>query len=85
MFEVFATRIVRSIKGRFDFGSISSGNDDNTSHISFPLSPQPMYTIISLSAHLASCCCVTVFPLPKGPGIAAEPPLATGKNVSSTL
>jgi hypothetical protein len=37
-----------------------------------------------LSAHFASCCWVTVFPLPNGPGIAAVPPLATGKKVSNT-
>ena len=35
------------------------------------------------NASSRNCCCVTVFPLPKGPGIAAEPPLATGKNVSA--
>src|SRR5699024_4041530 len=36
-------------------------------------------------AHFASWCCITVLPLPKGPGTAATPPLAMGKKVSITL
>ena len=32
---------------------------------------------------LARACCITVLPEPKGPGMAAVPPLATGKNVST--
>src|SRR5699024_5125301 len=35
-------------------------------------------------AHFASWCWITVLPLPKGPGTAATPPLAIGKNVSMT-
>ena len=40
---------------------------------------------MSASAHLANCCCVTVLPEPKGPGIAAAPPLAKQKKVSCAL
>src|SRR3990172_7294840 len=38
--------------------------------------------ITSASAHLASVCCITVLPLPKGPGMLAVPPWATGKRTS---
>ena len=37
---------------------------------------------MSTSDHLASWCCTTVLPEPKGPGTAAVPPLAMGKSVS---
>ena len=40
---------------------------------------------MSASDHLASWCCTTVLPAPKGPGMAAQPPLPTGKSVSMTL
>ncbi|OPX65759.1 MAG: hypothetical protein A4E29_00009 [Methanomassiliicoccales archaeon PtaB.Bin134] len=33
---------------------------------------------------MASCCCVTVFPVPKPPGMAPVPPLVSGNRVSST-
>src|SRR3990172_5642163 len=38
--------------------------------------------ITSASAHLDSVCCMTVLPAPKGPGMAAVPPWATGKRTS---
>ena len=82
MLLVLAMSTVRSIRGFPDFGSSSSGNSVSTSVISFPRSPHPMYTTISASLHFASCCWVTVLPLPKGPGIAAVPPLAIGKSPS---
>jgi len=82
MLLVFAMSTVRSMSGFPDFGSSSSGNSVSTSVISLPRSPHPMYTTISASDHLASCCCVTVFPLPKGPGIAAVPPFAMGNRPS---
>ena len=85
MLEVLAISTVRFMSGSPDFGSTSSGNSINTSVISFPRSPQPMYTTMSASAHLASWCCTTVLPLPKGPGMHATPPFATGKNMSITL
>ena len=37
---------------------------------------------MSTSDHLASWCCTTVLPEPKGPGTAAVPPLAMGNSVS---
>ena len=40
---------------------------------------------MSASAYFAIWCWTTVFPEPNGPGIAAVPPLATGKKVSITL
>ena len=70
------------MSGAFVWGSRSSGNSVSTSAISLPRSPQPMYTTICVSDHFASCCCATVFPEPKGPGIAAVPPFATGKSAS---
>src|SRR6185437_9980694 len=79
------TSIVLSISGLFDLGSSSSGKVARTSVISFPRSPHPTYTMIVLSLHFASCCWETVFPEPNGPGMAAVPPFATGKNVSKTL
>ena len=39
---------------------------------------------MSTSDHLASWCCTTVLPEPKGPGTAAVPPLAMGNMVSIT-
>ena len=35
---------------------------------------------MSASAHFASWCCTTVFPLPNGPGTAATPPFAMWKS-----
>ena len=84
MLEVFAMRIVRSIKERPVLGSIKVGNSVRTSVISFPRSPQPMYTIRSASHHFAIACCVIVFPVPNPPGIAAVPPFERGKNTSIT-
>ena len=63
-------------------GSVSSGNSRSTSVISLPRSPQPTYTTMSTSDHLASWCWTTVLPEPKGPGTAAVPPLAMGNMVS---
>ncbi len=84
MSEVFATNTVRFISGSPVRGSRSSGNSMSTSVISLPRSPQPTYTMMSASAHLASWCWTTVLPEPNGPGMHAVPPLATGKKVSST-
>ena len=61
------------------------GNFSNTSVISFPRSPQPIYTTIFASENFARLCCVTVLPAPKGPGIAATPPFATGYKASKIL
>src|SRR5881296_2686792 len=36
------------------------------------------------SHHFESCCSVTVFPVPKPPGMAAVPPFAIGKRKSRT-
>ena len=83
--EVFAISTVRFISGSPLRGSVSSGNSMSTSVISLPRSPQPMYTTMSTSDHLASWCCTTVLPEPKGPGTAAVPPLAMGKRVSIIL
>ena len=85
MFEVLAIRTVLSINGLPVLGSSRNGNSVSTSVISLPRSPHPMYTTMSASAHLANCCWVTVLPDPKGPGIAAAPPLATEKKVSCAL
>ena len=85
MFDVLAIRTVLFIKLSPVLGSLSSGNSLRTSVISFPRSPQPTYTTISVSPHLATWCWTTVLPAPNGPGTAAAPPLATGKNVSITL
>ena len=85
MSDVFAIRTVRFINDSPVLGSFNSGNSIKTSVISFPRSPQPIYTTISASAHFASWCCTTVFPLPKGPGTAATPPFEIGNNVSITL
>ena len=82
MFDVFAIKIVRSIKLRPVAGSINSGNSFRTAVISFPRSPQPIYTIISASHHLAIACWVMVFPVPNPPGMATVPPFASGKSVS---
>src|ERR1700733_8197554 len=41
---------------------------------SFPRSPQPTYTIISLFENLDKACEMTVFPQPNAPGIAVVPP-----------
>ena len=41
MLEVLAISVVRSISGRPDLGSVSSGNSISTSVISLPRSPQP--------------------------------------------
>ena len=83
--DVFAINTVLSIRDCPVFGSFNSGNSLRTSVISFPRSPQPIYTTMSASAHFANWCCITVFPLPKGPGTAATPPLAIGNRVSITL
>ncbi len=85
MLEVFAISTVLSIRGLLFLGSSSSGNVVRTSVISFPLSPHPTYTTTSASDHFARLCWVTVLPLPKGPGMHAEPPLAMGKKASMTL
>ncbi len=84
MFEVLAIMIVLWIKGCFVRGSTNAGNSVSTSVISLPLSPQPMYTTICASAHLASVCSETVFPVPNPPGIMAVPPFVTGKMLSNT-
>ena len=84
MLEVFAIKTVRSMRDLPDFESTRFGKSSSTSVISFPRSPQPIYTMISASLHLASWCCVMVFPVPKPPGMAAVPPFAMGKNVSMT-
>ena len=73
---------VRSISGRPLRGSSSRGSSSSTSAISLPRSPQPTYTMMSASLHLASDCCSTVLPVPKLPGIAARPPRAIGNSVS---
>ena len=41
MLEVLAISTVRSMSGRPDLGSVSSGNSSRTSVISLPRSPQP--------------------------------------------
>ena len=41
--------------------------------------------MMSAQDHFARLWSVTVFPVPKPPGIAADPPCAIGKNVSITL
>jgi len=38
--------------------------------------------MMSASDHLANWCCVMVLPVPNPPGMAAVPPLPSGKNVS---
>src|SRR5919198_5017318 len=81
---VFATSTVLSMSGRPDRGSIRWGNSTSTSVISLPRSPHPMYTTTLESAHFAIWCNVTVFPVPKPPGIAPVPPFAIGKYVSIT-
>ena len=83
MSEVLAISTVRFIRVSPVRGSTSSGNSRSTSVISLPRSPQPIYTTMSTSDHLARACCITVLPEPKGPGMAAVPPLATGKKVST--
>ncbi len=84
MLLVFAMSTVLCMSGLPLLGSLSSGNSVSTSVISFPLSPHPTYMMTSASLHFASWCCITVLPLPKGPGTPAVPPLATGKKVSTT-
>ncbi len=84
MLDVFAIRTVLCIRGSPVLGSSSAGNVARTSVISLPRSPHPMYTTISASDHLASCCWVTVFPVPNAPGMAAVPPLGNGNIVSRT-
>ena len=54
MSEVLAMSTVRFIRVSPVRGSCSSGNSISTSVISLPRSPQPTYTIMSASAHLAS-------------------------------
>ena len=54
MSDVFAISTVRFIRLSPVRGSLSSGNSISTSVISLPRSPQPTYTIMSASAHLAS-------------------------------
>src|SRR5674536_405538 len=71
MFEVFAIMMVLWINGRFVRGSTNAGNSVSTSVISLPRSPQPIYTTICVSAHFASVCSETVFPVPNPPGIMA--------------
>ncbi len=85
MLLTLATMTVRSMSLRPLLGSSSSGKWATTSAISFPRSPQPMSMMISASDHLLICWRATVFPVPKPPGMAAAPPLATGKKVSMTL
>ena len=84
MLEVLAMRVVRSVMGLPLFGSSSSLNSFSTCVISLPRSPQPTYTMMSASHHLASWCCVIVLPVPKPPGTAAAPPLAMGNRLSMT-
>ncbi len=86
MFDVLTTNIVLSIRGDPGLdGSSRCGNSVRTSVISFPLSPQPIYTTTSTRAYLASVCSVTVFPVPNPPGKPAFPPSAIGNNVSRIL
>lgn len=66
-------------------GMVSSGKSLNTSAISFPLSPQPTYTITSEFEYLDRAYEIHVFPHPKAPGIAHVPPNTDGKSASSTL
>ena len=80
-----AISTVLSIKGLPVLGSVSFGKSSKTCVISFPLSPQPIYTIISASHHFANWCCNIVFPVPNPPGIVAVPPLLIGKIESITL
>ena len=53
---------------------LTSGKSRNTSDISFPLSPQPTYTIASELENLERDWEITVLPHPKAPGIAVVPP-----------
>src|SRR5665811_1532330 len=82
MLEVFAIMMVLWINGRFVRGSTNAGNSVSTSVISLPRSPQPIYTTICVSAHFASVCSETVFPVPNPPGIMAVPPFVTGNMLS---
>ena len=84
MLLVLAMSIVLSIIGLPVHGSFSFGNVTRTSVISFPRSPHPMYITTLAALHFARLWRVTVFPLPKGPGIAAVPPFAIGNMVSIT-
>ena len=51
---IYYFKNILSISDLPEWGSISSGNSYKTSVISFPRSPQPMYTTTSASAHFAS-------------------------------
>ena len=82
MEEVLQMMMVRSIRERPVRGSTSSGNSFSTSTTSPARSPQAATMTMSTSAFLASMCCSTVLPAPKGPGTQKVPPLATGRNVS---
>ncbi len=82
MLEVLAISTVRCMSGLPVCGSSNSGNSTSTSVISFPRSPQPTYTTMSALPNFAIDCCVTVLPDPNGPGIAAVPPMVSGKSTS---
>ena len=83
MEEVLQMMMVRSIRERPVRGSVSSGNSVSTSTTSPARSPQAATMTMSTSAFLASMCCSTVLPAPKGPGTQKVPPLATGRKVST--
>ena len=63
-------------------GSDIFGNSVMVSTTSPARSPQATITTISTSLNREIKLCRTVLPAPKGPGIQAVPPRATGKNVS---
>ena len=52
--------------------------DKNNKSLAKTIAELPLFR----SDHLARACCITVLPEPKGPGIAAVPPLAMGNRVS---
>lgn len=83
---MLATKVVLCITGTsLSFIRIvNSGKSDNTSAISFPLSPQPTYTIISEFECFDNACDITVFPQPNAPGTAQVPPRTDGNNASNT-
>ena len=87
IFEVLATKqVLCIIDSSFPFLIVfNSGKSDNTSAISFPLSPQPTYTTTSVFEYLDKAYEIQVLPHPKAPGIAQVPPNTDGKRESKTL
>ncbi len=82
MDEVLQMMMVRSISEPPVFGSSSSGNSQMSSTTSPARSPQATTMTMSTAANWLRRCWSTVLPAPKGPGMHAVPPRATGNIVS---